>query len=163
MHTREPASFWRENVIVDVTLRRVFARMSWWRKQVITCWKFHHFAIWRGLTSFNRDNSANFSGGSFLGCPLFEKTRKNSSQISHRSRSRSRIYRSLLFKPRMNKLVSRRLISQRLCIEMTCNKLSPSMEVLQYTPEGHFEHGKNHTPHFCIFRKNFIYFLFQTK
>ena len=32
----EPASFWRENVIV-VILLRVLARMSQWQKQVIKC------------------------------------------------------------------------------------------------------------------------------
>ena len=35
MHAREPASFWRENVVAVVTLLRVLARMSKWQKQVI--------------------------------------------------------------------------------------------------------------------------------
>ena len=34
---REPASFWRENVVAVVILLRVLARMSKWRKQVIKC------------------------------------------------------------------------------------------------------------------------------
>ena len=34
---REPASFWRENVVAVVNLLRVLARMSKWRKQVIKC------------------------------------------------------------------------------------------------------------------------------
>ena len=46
--TREPASFWRENVIAVVILLRVLARMSQWREQVIKCEKFFHFAIGRG-------------------------------------------------------------------------------------------------------------------
>ena len=35
MHAREPPSFWRENVVAVVSLPRVLASMSWWRKQVI--------------------------------------------------------------------------------------------------------------------------------
>ena len=31
---REPASFWRENVVAVVILLRVLARMSWWQEQV---------------------------------------------------------------------------------------------------------------------------------
>ena len=46
--TREPASFWRENVVAVVTLRRVLARMSKWGKQVIKCEKFYHFAMGTG-------------------------------------------------------------------------------------------------------------------
>ena len=37
MQAREPASFCRENVVAIVILLRVFARMSWWRKQDIKC------------------------------------------------------------------------------------------------------------------------------
>ena len=46
MLARELASFWRENVVAVVTLLRVLARMSNWRKQDI--WKFYHLAIGRG-------------------------------------------------------------------------------------------------------------------
>ena len=49
VHAREPPSFWRENVVAVVSLPRVLASMSWWRKQVIKCYKFSHLAIWRGL------------------------------------------------------------------------------------------------------------------
>ena len=31
-----------------VTVLRVLARMSKWRKQVIKCEKFYHFTMWRG-------------------------------------------------------------------------------------------------------------------
>ena len=44
MRAREPASFWRENVIAVVILLQVYARMSYWWKQV-------YFAIRRGLFS----------------------------------------------------------------------------------------------------------------
>ena len=37
VRARKPASFWRENVAAIVTLLRVLARMSKWRKQVIKC------------------------------------------------------------------------------------------------------------------------------
>ena len=64
MLVRELASFWRENVIVVVILIRVFARLwVWLRRQVIK--KVRGLVILRpgeGLTSFNKDNSANFSG-----------------------------------------------------------------------------------------------------
>lgn len=43
---RAPASFWRLNVIAVVILVRVLARI--W-KNVIKCYKFHHFVIGRGL------------------------------------------------------------------------------------------------------------------
>ena len=50
--TREPASFWRENVIAVVILLRVYRECSSGRKrreQVIKCKRFYHFAIERGL------------------------------------------------------------------------------------------------------------------
>ena len=59
--THEPASFWRENMVAVVTMRRVLARMSKWREQVIKCEKFYHFAMGRGETSFTKGNSDNFS------------------------------------------------------------------------------------------------------
>ena len=48
---REPALFWRENVVTVVILLRVSARMPWWRER-------------EALTSFNKDNSAIFFGES---------------------------------------------------------------------------------------------------
>ena len=65
MRTRfsQPASFWWENVIAVVILRRFLARMSLWREQVIKCKKFNYFAIsGEGLTSFSINNSTNFFG-----------------------------------------------------------------------------------------------------
>ena len=47
--TREPASFWRENLIAAVILLRASARMSKWQEQVFKCKKFYHFAIRGGL------------------------------------------------------------------------------------------------------------------
>ena len=50
VHLREPASFWRENLVAVVVLLPVLARMSYkWRKRVIKCKKFYHFAIARRL------------------------------------------------------------------------------------------------------------------
>ena len=43
--------FWPENAITVAILLQVLAvaaRMFLWRKQVIKCWKFYHFAIGRG-------------------------------------------------------------------------------------------------------------------
>ena len=34
-------------MIAVVILLRVLARMSWWRKQVIKCSEFYHFAVGR--------------------------------------------------------------------------------------------------------------------
>ena len=59
--TREPASFWRENEIAVVTLLRVLARMLKWRKQVINVRSLIILRSGEGLTSFNKDNSANVS------------------------------------------------------------------------------------------------------
>ena len=64
MHAREPASFWRENVVAVVTLLRVLARMSKWRKQVIypdQMLVVLSFCDWERVTSFTKGNSANFS------------------------------------------------------------------------------------------------------
>jgi len=60
LRVREPASFWRENMIAVVILLRVLARM--WRKQVIKCKNFYHFAIGRGLNLFSINNRANVFG-----------------------------------------------------------------------------------------------------
>ena len=37
VRTREPTSFWRENLVAVVSLLRVLARKSLWQKQVIKC------------------------------------------------------------------------------------------------------------------------------
>ena len=54
------ASFGRENVVAVVILLRVLTRVSQWREQVIR--SFTIFQSGEGSTSFNNDNSANFSG-----------------------------------------------------------------------------------------------------
>ena len=60
MYAREPASIWRENVVAVVVLLRVFARMSWWRKQDIK--SFIILPSGERVTSFTKDDYANFSG-----------------------------------------------------------------------------------------------------
>ena len=59
---REPASFWRENVIAVVIVLKVLARMSYWRPQVFKCKKVYHFAIGRGLNLFSINNRTKFLG-----------------------------------------------------------------------------------------------------
>ena len=81
MRTREPALFWRENMIASVIILRVLARMSYWRKLVIKCSKFNHFAIKLGLTSFNNNNRASLVKKvrwSFPGCLSFFVTTSTS-------------------------------------------------------------------------------------
>ena len=48
-------------MVAVVILRGVLhvVRMSKWRKQVIKCKKFYHFAMGEGVTSFTKGNSAN--------------------------------------------------------------------------------------------------------
>ena len=46
---REPASFWREDVIVVIILLHVLARMSYWWEQVIEVQQFNHIATRKGL------------------------------------------------------------------------------------------------------------------
>ena len=80
--TREPASFWRENEIAVVTLLRVLARMLKWRKQVINVRSLIILRSGEGLTSFNKDNSANVSwkkkyDAAFRKVYFFKSTRKN--------------------------------------------------------------------------------------
>ena len=58
---REPASFWLENVVAVVTLLRVLARMSKWRKQVVSVRSFIILRSREGVPSFTKVNSANFS------------------------------------------------------------------------------------------------------
>ena len=48
-------------MVAVVTRLLVLARMSKWRKQVIKCEKFYHFAMGVGVTSFTKGNNANFS------------------------------------------------------------------------------------------------------
>ena len=60
--TREPASYWRENMMAVAILPPVLARMSWWREQVIKRKKFYHFDIGRGLKLFSINDRTNFFG-----------------------------------------------------------------------------------------------------
>ena len=88
MPAREPASFWRENVVAVVILKGVLARMSKWRKQVIKCYKFSILQSGEVLTSFNNDNIANFSGEKwykeeFRGVYFLKIREKTLSQISY--------------------------------------------------------------------------------
>ena len=72
-----PASFWWENVIAVVILLHVWvlARMLQWQKWVIKMLQVLSFCDQEcmGLTSFNKDNSANYSGESKAGwsCPWY--------------------------------------------------------------------------------------------
>ena len=82
MRAREPAAFWRENLVAVDILPRVLARMSCQRTQVISVLVFVILRLGNTLTSFNQDNSANFFGekngqSSYPGCLLFENTRTN--------------------------------------------------------------------------------------
>ena len=52
---REPATFWRKNVIAVVILLRVFVRMSYWRKQLsYQTLEVLSFCDWEGLTSIEQ-------------------------------------------------------------------------------------------------------------
>ena len=52
---REPATFWRKNVIAVVILLRVFVRMSYWRKQLsYQMLEVLSFCDWEGLTSIEQ-------------------------------------------------------------------------------------------------------------
>ena len=62
MRAREPAAFWRENLVAVVILPRVLARMSCQRTQVVSVTVFIILWLGNSLTSFNQDNSANFIG-----------------------------------------------------------------------------------------------------
>ena len=59
MRTREPASFWRDYSRRHSTTS-FGGKWSYWRKQVIK--SFIILRSWEGLTSFNTNNRANFSG-----------------------------------------------------------------------------------------------------
>ena len=84
MLVREPGSLWPEILIVVAILLRLLARMRWRRNQVakINVRSFIILRLEEGLTSFNKDNSANSSGESkvqwsLLECLFLENTRKN--------------------------------------------------------------------------------------
>ena len=49
-------------MVAAVFSLRVLARMSQCRKQVLKCQKFNHLPSGEGLTSFNKNSRANFSG-----------------------------------------------------------------------------------------------------
>ena len=59
MLAREPATFWRENVIAIVILQRVLARMLQWREQVITVRSFIILLSGEVLTSFSMNDRTN--------------------------------------------------------------------------------------------------------
>ena len=59
MLAREPATFWRVNVIADVILQRVLARMLQWREQVITVRSFIILLSGEVLTSFSMNDRTN--------------------------------------------------------------------------------------------------------
>ena len=81
MCTSEPTSFWRENVIAVLILLDCY---GFWRKSRTEGNKFSSVGSFiqrsrKGLTSFNKNNSANFSGKkvqwSFSECRYFENPR----------------------------------------------------------------------------------------
>ena len=59
MLAREPASFWRENVIAVVILHRVLTRMLQWREQGITVRSFIILLSGEVLTSFRMNYRTN--------------------------------------------------------------------------------------------------------
>ena len=59
MLAREPATFWRENVIAVVILQRVLARMLQCREQVITVRSFIILLSGEVLTSFRMNDRTN--------------------------------------------------------------------------------------------------------
>ena len=61
----EPASFWRENVIAAVIVLRVLARMSPGSSgnKLSNAISVTILGSGESLTSFDKNNSANFSGG----------------------------------------------------------------------------------------------------
>ena len=75
LRTREPASSWQENVIAAIILLG--------GNKLSNVRSFNHFGSGEGLTSFNKDKSANFFekkkyNEAFRGIYfLFESTRKN--------------------------------------------------------------------------------------
>ena len=86
LRTREPASFWRENMIAVVILLQVFTKMLVVAEtSFVSCQMLGDFISLRsgeGLTSFSKKNRAYFPGEkkvqwSFPGCWRFENTRKS--------------------------------------------------------------------------------------
>ena len=59
MHAREPASFWRENVVAVVILLRVLAPRK--QDRVSNVGSFIILRWGKRVTFFTKDNSANFS------------------------------------------------------------------------------------------------------
>ena len=82
MRTSEPASFWRENVIaVVIVLLRVKRRSRSDENKLSNVRSFNILRSGDCLTSFNKNNRANFSGEENLkmrpsGCPFFKNTGK---------------------------------------------------------------------------------------
>ena len=79
MLEREPASFWRKNVIAVVILLWIWWECRSGRNEISNVRSFTILRSGEGLTSFNIDNSANFSNEkkylqSFPWCPFFENT-----------------------------------------------------------------------------------------
>ena len=58
---REPASFWRENVVAVVTLLRVLRECRSSRNKLSNVRSFITLRSGEGVTSFTKGNSANFS------------------------------------------------------------------------------------------------------
>ena len=84
MLAREPASFWQEKVIVIFILLRVLGRVV----AETCCQMLEVLRPVAGLTSFNKDNSGNFSGEKstvkLSGGSIFrEYAEKTLSQISY--------------------------------------------------------------------------------
>ena len=78
--------FWREKAVAVVILLRVSATISKWRKQVIKCLKFYHFAMRRASTPTIRITVLTFFGESKV-----QKSKKLSVKSGAGSRSRPRI------------------------------------------------------------------------
>ena len=98
---RQPASFRRENARDVVFLLRALARMSSWRKQAIEVGSFIILRSGEGLTPYNKNNRANFSGEKteikLSGVSIFlEYAKKLKTKCRPRSYPRPRILRSLL-------------------------------------------------------------------
>ena len=88
MLAREPASFWRENVIAVVIVLQVLARMSYGGNKLSNVRSFSILQSGEGSTSFNNDNSANFSGEKkyneeFLGVYYLTIREKTLNQLSY--------------------------------------------------------------------------------
>ena len=81
VRAREPAPFWRENVVAVVILLRVLARMSSGENNLSNVRSSIIFLSGEGSISFNKDNSVTFSGEkryseAFRGVYFLENNRK---------------------------------------------------------------------------------------